>query len=110
MKKEPLAAYKKRREKKILKEGHLDLSFGKGLKVKLKVKSVPYYIDEDKKVYVGIPEMFLKSQEDEDSIQSILSSLLETSGMPIWKEAEGETARWALEDFEKEQSASKEQK
>jgi len=110
MKKEVIAAYKKRREKRILKEGHLDLSFGKGLKVKLKVKPVPYYIDEDKKVYVGIPEMPLKSQEDEESIQSILSSLLELSGMPIWKEAEGETAEWALNEFEKEQSDTKEQK
>jgi len=110
MKKKVVDIYTEKKKKDILKEGWVSFKL---YDEDLTLDNIPYYIDKDKNVHVGIPcvayEKVEKVQED-GSIKEIVIPTFSFKKEEDWESIKSDVKRFAIEEFEKEQLAEEETK
>lgn len=100
------AKKKKKKGKEILREGMVSFT----IYDKLELRNIPYYIDKDKNVHIGIPGIsFLEKQKDGSTKEREIANFYFKS-QEEWDDLASNIKEYVLEEFEKEKVSAKEKK
>ena len=98
--------YAEKKKKGSLKEGMVSFIFEN----RLEIRNIPYYIDKDKRVHVGIPGISYQEKQDDGSTKERTTANFYFQKHEEWEDLKRDIEKFAIEEFEKEQLAEKDSK
>ena len=102
MKKKVVDVYPEKKKKNILKEGWVSFKL---YDEELTLDNIPYYIDKDKNIHVGIPCIAYEKTQEDGAVKEIVRPTFSFKKEEDWESIKSDVKRFAIEEFEKEQTA-----
>ena len=102
MKKKVVDVYPEKKKKDILKEGWVSFKL---YDEDLTLDNIPYYIDKDKNIHIGIPCVAYEKVQEDGTIKEIVRPTFSFKKEEHWEGIKRAIEKAALEEFEKEQAA-----